>query len=93
MADQKEGLYFAAERPDDDRPLHGANLFPEEEFAPGMRDAVLEYMSALTELSRLLLDAIGEGLGLPRKIFAEHFAKPTTLFRCFHYPPVRAHKP
>lgn len=87
VADQKEGIYFAAERPGDSRPLHGPNLFPDEAVAPGMRAAVLEYMAELSELSKALLDAIGEGLGLPADVFGEHFAEPTTLFRCFHYPP------
>ena len=84
VVDQKEGLYFAAEHdPDDPRPLHGANLFPDE----AMREAVLEYMAAMTQLSRALLTAIGEALELPPHVFSEHFEEPTTLFRCFHYPP------
>ena len=87
VPDQKEGLYFAAEQPGDERPLHGANLFPEESVAPGMRNAVLEYMDALSEVCKVLLDAIADALTLPREVFAQHFAEPTTLFRCFHYPP------
>ena len=87
VVDQKEGLYFAAERPDDARPLHGANLFPSEDDAPGLRDAVLDYMAALKGLSHTVLMAIGEAIGLPSDAFAAQFADPTTLFRCFHYPP------
>ena len=87
VVDQKEGIYFAAERPDDTRPFNGANLFPDDKDAPGMRGAVLEYMAALKELSRLLLEAIGEALSLPPTIFKTQFEDPTTLFRVFHYPP------
>ena len=61
VVDQKEGLYFAAERPDDARPLHGANLFPSEDDAPGLRDAVLDYMAALKGLSHTVLMAIVVG--------------------------------
>jgi isopenicillin N synthase-like dioxygenase len=87
LPDQKEGIYFAAESPEDTRPLHGANLFPDEADAPGLRGAVLEYMSALKSLSRTLLVAIGDGLSLPADVFRAQFEEPTTLFRCFHYPP------
>lgn len=87
VADQKEGLYFAAEQPGDTRPLHGTNLFPSESIVPGMRDAVTEYMAAMSSLSRHLLTAIGDALSLPREVFAAQFEEPTTLFRCFHYPP------
>ena len=88
VVDEKEGLYFAAETPGDDRPLHGSNLWPEDDVAPGLRDAVLDYMLALSQLSRTLLHAIGDAIGLPRHSLAEQFEPDaTTLFRCFHYPP------
>ena len=87
VVDQKEGLYFAAERPDDTRPLHGANLFPSEALVPGLRQAVLSYMECLSTLSRTLLKAVGEALELPAEALGSMFEEPTTLFRCFHYPP------
>src|ERR1700710_2304139 len=52
LPDQKEGLYFGAELPDDDprgragTPPHGPHLFPER--PEGLRAAVLEYLAALT---------------------------------------------
>src|SRR5579862_7245336 len=52
VPDHKEGLYFGEELPADDPrvraglPLHGPNLFPER--PAGLRDAVLEYMRAVT---------------------------------------------
>src|SRR5262245_38152283 len=56
--DQKEGLYFGAELAADDprvlagMPLHGPNLFPAE--PEGFREAVLEYLAALTALGHRL---------------------------------------
>jgi hypothetical protein len=41
----------------DPRPLHGPNLFPTEEHAPGLRTAVLEYMREASRVSALLLCA------------------------------------
>jgi isopenicillin N synthase-like dioxygenase len=93
--DVKEGLYFGQELdPGDTRvragvPLHGPNLFPED--APGLRDAVLSYVEAMTDLGHALMRGVALGLGLD----ADHFrrgpmADPLVLFRIFHYPPVTA---
>ena len=90
--DQKEGLYFGTEFADDHplvqagTPLHGPNLFPE---APvDLRETVLEYMAALTELGQRLMGGIALGLGLPESYFADHGTRdPLTLFRIFNYPP------
>jgi len=52
--DQKEGLYFGEELPADHplvrkgTPLHGPNLFPAE--PSGLREAVLDYLAAVTRL-------------------------------------------
>ena len=89
--DVKEGLYFGEElSPSDPRvaaglPLHGANLFPDE--VPGLRDAVLGYMAALTDLGHALMRGVALSLGLPADYFrAGMMASPLTLFRIFHYP-------
>ncbi|HKA84801.1 MAG TPA: 2-oxoglutarate and iron-dependent oxygenase domain-containing protein [Acidimicrobiales bacterium] len=89
--DRKEGIYFGAELGRDHPrvaagvPLHGPNLFPTRPL--GLRDAVLGYMAAMTELGQLLASAIARGLGLPDDWFAAHLtADPTVLFRIFHYP-------
>ena len=95
--DRKEGIYFGAELARDHPrvaagvPLHGPNLFPAR--PSGLRDAVLAYMAAMTELGHLLASAIARGLGLPDDWFATHLtADPTVLFRIFHYPaPDAAH--
>jgi isopenicillin N synthase-like dioxygenase len=89
--DQKEGLYFGAELAADDprvlagTPLHGPNLFPAE--PEGFREAVLEYMAALTGLGHRLMIGLALGLDLAESYFADHgTAEPLTLFRIFNYP-------
>ena len=90
--DQKEGLYFGAELPADDprvlagTPLHGPNLFPAR--PEGLREAVLEYMAALTGLGHRLVAGLALSLGLEESYFADHGTRePLTLFRIFNYPP------
>jgi isopenicillin N synthase-like dioxygenase len=90
-ADQKEGIYFGAELPDDDPrvraglPLHGPNLFPDE--PAGLRVTVLEYMSAMTHLGHRLVAGLALALELPESYFAQRYtAEPLTLFRIFNYP-------
>ena len=90
--DRKEGIYFGAELgPEHPRvaaavPLHGPNLFPAR--PAGLRDAVLAYMAAMTDLGHVLSAAVARALGLPDDWFATHLtADPTVLFRIFHYPP------
>jgi isopenicillin N synthase-like dioxygenase len=92
--DQKEGLYFGAELPVDHprvldgTPLHGANLFPAK--PQGLREAVLEYMSALTQLGHRLMAGLALSLNLEESYFADQYtAEPLTLFRIFNYPPPR----
>lgn len=93
VPDMKEGIYFGQELPPDDPrvlagvPLHGPNLFP---LRPAvLRDAVLEYIDALTDLGRVLLGGISRGLGLDEQWFDRHLtADPVVLFRIFHYPPL-----
>ena len=90
--DQKEGLYFGAELPADDprvlagMPLHGPNLFPAK--PAGLRETVLDYMTALTGLGHRLMAGLGLSLGLGESYFADRGTRePLTLFRIFNYPP------
>src|SRR3954453_10573662 len=90
--DQKEGLYFGAELAADDprclvgTPLHGPNFFPVE--IAGFREAVLEYMAALTGLGHRLMAGLALGLRLEESYFADRITgEPLTLFRIFNYPP------
>lgn len=92
--DQKEGLYFGAELPADHplvlagTPLHGPNLFPAH--PPGLREAVLDYMAALTTIAHRLMAGLALSLGLDESYFAERYtSEPLTLFRIFSYPPPR----
>ena len=90
--DLKEGLYFGAELPDDHPlvkagvPMHGANLFPAN--IPHLRETVIEYMKAMTQLGHQLMAGIALSLDLNEAYFAERYtAEPLTLFRIFNYPP------
>ena len=92
--DQKEGLYFGAELPLDHplvqsgTPLCGPNLFPED--VPGLRETVLDYMSAATRLGQRLMAGIALSLNLDEHYFASRYTgDPLTLFRIFNYPPPR----
>jgi isopenicillin N synthase-like dioxygenase len=92
--DQKEGLYFGAELPADHplvragTPLHGPNLFPTD--PPGFREAVLDYLAALTQLGHRLMAGLALSLGLEESYFADRYTgEPLILFRIFNYPPPR----
>jgi isopenicillin N synthase-like dioxygenase len=88
--DLKEGIYFGAELSEEDArvragvPLHGRNLFPD---IPGFREAVLDYMGALTRLGHQLMSLVGRGLGVGDDYFIDRYtSNPTLLFRIFNYP-------
>jgi isopenicillin N synthase-like dioxygenase len=92
--DQKEGLYFGTELPADHQlvqvgtPLHGRNLFPGD--PAGFREAVLDYMAALTPLGHRLMAGLALSLGLEESYFADRYTgEPLILFRIFNYPPPR----
>jgi isopenicillin N synthase-like dioxygenase len=95
VADRKEGIYFGEELGADDPrvrarlPLHGANLFPAQ--PAGLRDAVLAYIDAVTEVGHRLLRGVSRALGLDDDWFDRYLtAAPTILFRIFRYPPLPA---
>ncbi|MCY1075865.1 isopenicillin N synthase family dioxygenase [Archangium lansingense] len=90
--DRKEGLYFGTELGPEHplvragTPLHGSNLFPREPSS--LREAVLDYLAALTRLGHSLMGGIALSLGLPEDHFVTGFmADPLVLFRIFNYPP------
>lgn len=89
--DLKEGIYFGAELGSDHplvkagTPMHGANLFPAKPAE--LRETVLEYMAAMTELGHTMMAGIALSLGLEESYFADRYtADPLTLFRIFNYP-------
>ncbi len=90
--DRKEGLYFGCELAADHSlvqagtPLHGPNLFPTQ--PPQLRQTVLDYMAAMTQLGHTLIAGIALSLGLEASYFADRYtADPLILFRIFNYPP------
>ena len=90
VPDLKEGIYFGTELgPDDPRPMHGPNLFPERPDAFG--ETVLAYMAAVERAAQAVLRGLAVGLGLPASWFVDNLtADPLVLFRIFHYPPSEA---
>jgi isopenicillin N synthase-like dioxygenase len=92
VPDRKEGIYFGAELGADDPrvraglPLHGPNLFPRRPAE--LRDAVLDYLDAMTGLGHAVMRGVALGLGLPADWFRRELTHdPTILFRIFCYPP------
>jgi isopenicillin N synthase-like dioxygenase len=88
--DQKEGIYFGTELPDNHplvaagTPIHGRNLFPD---LPGFKETVLAFMEAQTRVGHALMEGIALSLGLEPCYFAERYTgDPLTLFRIFNYP-------
>jgi len=93
--DLKEGIYFGTELDHDDTrvqqgiPLHGANLFPVN--PTGFKQAVLEYMDAVTNVGHLVMKAISLSLQLEEDYFFKKYNQdPLILFRIFHYPPQKS---
>jgi isopenicillin N synthase-like dioxygenase len=90
--DLKEGIYFGTElglediRVQANTPMHGPNLFPEN--SNELKDVVLNYMNAVTQVGHLVMKAIALSLGLDADYFhARYTQNPLILFRIFHYPP------
>jgi polar amino acid transport system ATP-binding protein len=88
--DRKEGLYFGEELAADDHrvkshvPLHGVNLFPD---IPGFKATILEYVSSMANLGRILMGGVALSLELPEAYFEDQLmSDPFLLFRIFHYP-------
>lgn len=88
--DWKEGLYLGSELDDAHprvqarTPVHGRNLFPEVE---GLRETILDYMAATTQLGHRLMEGIALSLALaPDYFHARYTADPLVLFRIFNYP-------
>jgi isopenicillin N synthase-like dioxygenase len=89
--DLKEGIYFGAELDQHHplvragTPLHGSNLFPAG--IAGFREAVLDYIAAMTRLGHALMSGVSVSLGLEESYFANAYTSdPLILFRIFNYP-------
>lgn len=93
--DLKEGIYFGSELAQNHplvqagTPLHGRNLFPEN--LPELRQTVLDYMAAMTQLGHTLISGIALSLGLEPDYFEQRYTHdPLVLFRIFNYPAATA---
>eukprot|EP00698_Gefionella_okellyi_P007872 TRINITY_DN1926_c0_g2_i1.p1 TRINITY_DN1926_c0_g2~~TRINITY_DN1926_c0_g2_i1.p1 ORF type:complete len:330 (+),score=60.58 TRINITY_DN1926_c0_g2_i1:126-1115(+) len=91
--DVKEGLYFCTELGPDhpdviaEKPMHGANQWPDATQFPTFKEVVLRYMHALTQLGHVIMTGVAVSLGLDKDFFREQFtSQPFTPFRLFHYP-------
>ena len=88
----KEGIdmgpdlaHATAVRRDGD-PLLEPTPLPPEDALPGWRDAAATYYRSMEELGRLLMHAIGRGLGLPETAFDAAFENGVSTLRIIHYP-------
>jgi isopenicillin N synthase-like dioxygenase len=88
----KEGIdmgpdlaHATAVRRDGD-PLLEPTPLPPEDALPGWRDAAATYYRSMEELGRLLMHAIGRGLGLPETAFDAAFENGVSTLRLIHYP-------
>lgn len=82
--DHKEGYYFGEERPaGDERPMHGANLFPAEPADLG--ELVIDYIARMTVLGHVLVGAIDSALGCDGALNSIT-EEPFVLLRLFGYP-------
>lgn len=89
--DLKQGLYFGEELDERDArvaeglPLHGRNLFPDDE--PALKPAVLRFMDEATGAAHTIMEGVALSLGLDAQYFRRTYtARPTLLFRIFEYP-------
>ncbi len=67
-----------------DCPLYGPNRWPED--MPDFRPAVLDYWSAVDDVSDTLLRGFALGLGLEESFFLAFFDAPLTNMTLLHYP-------
>jgi isopenicillin N synthase-like dioxygenase len=66
-------------------PYHGPNQWPEG--LPGWRGRVVEYFSAVEQLSRRLMNGIALSLDLPWGYFEPMLTEHVSSLRLLHYPP------
>ncbi len=92
--DWKEGLYLGTELPDEHplvragTPVHGRNLFPD---VPGLRDTVLAWMTAVTQLGHRLMEGVASSLALPPDYFAARCTADCRQLRLQHRRHARPH--
>jgi len=62
------------------RNLQGPNQWPTESSLPGFRDAFIEYMKQMADMSLLFTSLIAEAIGLPSDAFDKFRATPSLLY-------------
>lgn len=89
--DQRETLWYGREMPIDHPnvraglPLHGSNPFPTA--FPSLKQVVLDWLSEMDRVGRILSMALAESLGLECKFFAEGMCKDHLgTLGLLHYP-------
>jgi len=92
VGDQKEGLYFGREVPKDSPdavlPLHATNQWPSEQYIPGFRKSIEDYMAEITQLAFRLLRLCAIALGLEANSLDSTFTPPMSFLRPLRYAPV-----
>jgi len=88
-ADRYEGYKLHKETAADDPirrdcPLYGPNRWPAD--VPDFRPAILDYWSAMDDVSDTLLRGFALGLGLTESFFLPFFDAPLTNMTLLHYP-------
>ena len=88
-ADRYEGYKLHKETAADDPirrdcPLYGPNRWPAD--VPDLRPAILDYWSAMDDVSDTLLRGFALGLGLEESFFLPFFDAPLTNMTLLHYP-------
>ena len=81
--DLKECYDAGPDRPDQFGPFRGMTPWP---ALPGFKDAIETYLSAVTDLSALFLEAVALGLGLDRTYFEAQRRDPIMIQRLLYYP-------
>lgn len=66
--------------------VYPENVWPEHEV-PGFTEAFSTLYQSMDDTASVLLDAIGEGLGLEQAFFREMIRDGNSILRTIHYPP------
>lgn len=68
--------------------FRGHNKWPDEETAPGVRDAFMDFHVTFEGFAQKLLPVLSIALGMPADFFAPFFERSSSMTRIAHYPPI-----
>lgn len=87
--DTKEGYYIGREIGPEHKlsgvPLHGPNVWPDDEKLPGWKGTMEAYFEHMEALGHRLLKLIAKSLELETNYFDDKFNEPLILLRLLHY--------